>query len=232
MTEEQKEFLIAKMLNAPSSLSDEELDLLANDEELRDIYEMSSAVSSACRRPLNIDVEEEWKRFQPYIKPKPAPMRLIIKVAAIFLGVILALAIVVKILDKSLTKEPQPVIVKSEQSVVPEQVAVVREPTHDSSVEPEVTSPMTVKKKQVNKRKQKAKRAAVTESVETEEVMPPQDVNVDEFLRIQQARIDNDLALQTAKIIEEEYDKTYLLFAIISSKDEVTSNTIRRLTAQ
>lgn len=48
MTEEQKEKLIARMLDSPSSLSDEELEMMTLDEELRDIYEISSSVSGAC----------------------------------------------------------------------------------------------------------------------------------------------------------------------------------------
>lgn len=51
MTDEHKEILIAKLLDSPASLSDEELDAIAHDDELRDLYGVSSAVSDAyaCR---------------------------------------------------------------------------------------------------------------------------------------------------------------------------------------
>ena len=67
MTEEQKEILIAKMLDAPSSLSDVELDSILHDDELRDIYEASAALSSACIRQPEWDMKAEWNSFRPRI---------------------------------------------------------------------------------------------------------------------------------------------------------------------
>ena len=71
MTEEQKEILIAKMLDAPSSLSDVELDSILHDDELRDIYEASAALSSACIRQPEWDMKAEWNSFRPRIRRKP-----------------------------------------------------------------------------------------------------------------------------------------------------------------
>lgn len=65
MTEEQKEILIAKMLDAPASLSDMELDAILNDDELRDIYAASAALDSAYAAEAEFDMDAEWKRFCP-----------------------------------------------------------------------------------------------------------------------------------------------------------------------
>lgn len=56
MTEEQKEILIAKLLDCPSSLSDEELDLILHDGELREIYDASVAMSGALVRQPDFDM--------------------------------------------------------------------------------------------------------------------------------------------------------------------------------
>lgn len=64
MTEEQKELLIAKMLDTPSSLSEEDLELILHDEELRGIYEASAALSGACIRQPELDMIAEWNCFR------------------------------------------------------------------------------------------------------------------------------------------------------------------------
>lgn len=115
MTDEQKEILIAKMLDAPSSLSDKELDAILHDDELRDIYEVSSAVSSAYAGQPELDMEDEWKRFRPRLRRKPTAMRWAMRVAAIFLGVVLASGIAVRIIDLIYTHDRQPVIAKVDQ---------------------------------------------------------------------------------------------------------------------
>ena len=58
MTEQQKEILTAKMLDAPASLSDEELALIGNDPELRDIYEMSASIATASAARTRFDMAE------------------------------------------------------------------------------------------------------------------------------------------------------------------------------
>ena len=115
MTEEQKEILIAKMLDAPASLSDMELDAISDDDELRDIYAASAALDSAYAAEQEFDMDAEWKRFSPRLHRKPDKMRWFMRVAAIFLGVIFASSIVVKIINTIFTHAPQPVIAKVEQ---------------------------------------------------------------------------------------------------------------------
>lgn len=115
MTEEQKEILIAKMLDAPASLSDMELDAILNDDELRDIYAASAALDSAYAAEAEFDMDAEWKRFCPRLHRKPNKMRWFMRVAAIFLGVLIASGVVVKIINTTFTHDPQPVIAKVEQ---------------------------------------------------------------------------------------------------------------------
>ncbi|MDE6668534.1 MAG: hypothetical protein K2K26_02485, partial [Muribaculaceae bacterium] len=195
-------------------------------------YEISSAVSGACIRQPKINVDEEWERFRPYIKPKPTPMRWIMKVAAIFLGIVSVSAIVIKIIDSVFTTYTHPGIVKVEQPVVPAQITTLKETTQELLAAPETTTVTSVKKKQLNKRKRKVSKAAEVEIVEPEKVIQSDEVDIDEFLRIQQARIDNDLALQTARVIEDEYYNICLLCNEVGWNDELMNNKIRKLTIQ
>lgn len=105
MTEEQKDILIAKMLDAPATLSEKELELIATDDELRDIQKISAAISGALTPNIEIDAQQEWARFRPRIHRKPSPMRWVMRVAAIFLGIMLAAEIISKFTDQLFTAE-------------------------------------------------------------------------------------------------------------------------------
>ncbi len=59
MTDEQRDIIIAKMIDAPAALTDEELRMIASDAELSDIQAVSAAVSGAYARKPTIDIEGE-----------------------------------------------------------------------------------------------------------------------------------------------------------------------------
>lgn len=194
MTQQEKDILIEKIIDTGSSLTDVELGIILQDEELREIYEVSAAVRSACIQPLKIDVESEWRLFRHKILPKPSRWRRAMRVAAVFFGV-LAVSFIVKIaIDRIMTPDA-PVLAEAS---APKQSEVV-------VVDNEVESPLTgideaddPALRQVAKREGRSMKSTVKEETVEEEV------DVDEYLRLQQAGIDNDLALLQAQTYIDE----------------------------
>ena len=230
MTEQDKDRLIAKMLDAPSSLSDEELKSILSDEELRDIYEMSAAVSGVCIAQPDFDMANEWDRFRPNIRRKPMPMRWAMRVAAIFLGVVFIGAIMVRIIDRTFDT-PRPVIADV-QNV--EKSAVI------NSVEKFIRSDEIPGKEDSqssilsNKAVPSGQYASKTNAIKTEQMeVPEEDIDIDEYLRIQQARIDNDLAMMAAESYIYEYNEFLQNLDDIDSYDTTDlDNAIRQVTMQ
>ena len=184
MTDEQKEKLIAKMLDTPASLSDDELDGILRDPELLDLYEISAAVSNASIRQPDIDVNEEWTQFRGRIRRKPLPLDWIMRVAAIFLGVMFTAGILVKVIDYVFSQESAPVIAESEKNAEPEILI------------PKISDPPTENRENLAV-------AAVTPDHPV--ASPTDEIDIEEYLTIQQARIDNELALQDAAMYEDDF---------------------------
>lgn len=231
MTEEQKEILIAKMLDAPASLSDMELDAISEDDELRDIYAASAALDSAYAAEQKFDMDAEWKRFSPRLRRKPDNMRWFMRVAAIFLGVILASGVVVKIINTAFTHDPQPVIAKVEQvSKAPE-----RPTLHET-----LQAAESIDKTPVNHAIGHSSKPVNTRHIAKAEVSMPAttptqaepEIDVDEYLRIQQARIDNELALQMAESYMEEYDDLVPILDAAGLYSSEMDNEIRKITME
>lgn len=227
MTEEKKEFLIAKMLDSPSSLSDEEMDVILHDDELKDIYEMSSAVSGACIRQSEIDMAEEWERFRPRIRRKPSAMRWVMRVAAIFLGVVVASGIVVKLTDYLLSSEEQPVIAKVEERdvVTPDSISI---PVAANEPVMKVEEALPVGNQMAHKR-HRAKAAVVAADTITAYDLDD-DEYIEQYLRVQQARIDNELAMMTAQEIREKYATVIRMLDLVGVSDTPTIIAINKLT--
>lgn len=223
MTEEQKYILIEKMLDAPASLTDEELDMIANDDELKDIYEISSDVSSACVGAPAVVVDDEWKRFSPRIARKPSLVRRFMRVAAVLLCVMLVSGIVVRLADRLLTEGSPDML----GNALIEQAGKVQE--QDSTINSVVTPPPVVKVAGAKPRiayRSKARRAAMTE------IDLPDDAEIEEYLRIQKARIDNDIAMQTAEVITEEYAAMRQSGDFAGEPDAVVEAVINKITMQ
>lgn len=231
MTEEKKEILIAKMLDAPSSLSDEELDLILHDDELHDIYEASAALSSACVIQPEWDMKAEWSNFRPRIQRKPNVMRWVMRVAAIFLGVVLVSGIAVRIIDSVFTGDQSSIIANVEKvNDVPDTTV-----EHNNVQETEIKeSPMqgsvTVAAGPTASGRHLAK-ANIRKS-QNDATQVESDIDVDEYLRIQQARIDNDLAMQIAESYIEEYDDIVAILDAAGAYNPELDNVIRKVTME
>lgn len=240
MTEEQKEKLIAKMLDAPSSLSDEELEMIAHDEELRDIYEISASVSGACVRQPEINMADEWARFCTRISVprKLSPMRRVMQVAAIFIGVVLASGVTVKIIDKLATPDQQLQLAVLDQGKPGENntlsIPEVDDVTilQDSVEKCNVITPTIIKQKRDVSAKRNIARAETADVDDALAVADGIDVDVDEFLRIQQARVENDLAMQNAEVMADELAAIRQIYDIVGLNNDVVESAIIKVTMQ
>lgn len=90
MREEDKDILTVKMLDAPSALTDDEIDAIIQDEELRGIYEMSSDLVRACAERAPVNVADEWKRFSRKLPNRPSMFRRSVRAAAVFAAILMA----------------------------------------------------------------------------------------------------------------------------------------------
>lgn len=234
MTEEQKDLLIAKMLDAPSSLSDEELEAILSDEELRDIYEASAALSTACIRQPELDMEAEWKNFRPRIRRKPSAMRWVMRTASIFLGVIVLSGIAGRIIDYIFTNDPAPITAEANLSpelndtpVVPPAEEITATESKPAIAKPQPVAPPNhlAKAKITKPEKSSVKMGKGMKQMDKE-------IDVDEYLRIQQARIDNDLALQAAEDYIAEFEEIMPLLDAAGVYNPELENAIRKVTME
>lgn len=202
MTEQEKDRLVARMLDAPSSLSEEELDMIMLDDELKDIYEMSSAVKGACSSMIEIDAEKEWTLFRRRIIQKPSPIRWMMRVAAIFLGIMLVSGIIVKIVDHSLKPDDKLFVAEAVHSLANHHATEVcadnnvseKENVTVDVVETGRTSSVTIP---VSSNASKP----ISEKEEVEE-----EIDIDEYLRRQQDEIDYEIALLNADVFLDEHN--------------------------
>ena len=231
MTEEQKEILIARMLDAPSSLSDEELDSILHDDELRDIYDASAALSSACIPKPEFDMKAEWSNFRPRIRRKPSPLRWVMRVAAIFLGVIVVSGITGRIIDKVFSGEQASVIAKAEQPKDLQITPAKPSCQQVNAVEEEIEEkPTTVRRHSAVDRHLLSK--AETNQSSSVAAHVESEIDVDEYLRIQQARIDNDLAMQVAESCLDEYDDIVGVLDAVGAYSPALDNVIIKVTME
>ncbi len=200
MTEEQKDILIVKMLDAPDSLTDKELDMILHDEELKDLYEASVAVSGACCAQQKFDAEKEWRLFRHRILPKPSLRRRFMRVAAIFLGVIVVGGLIGKVIDYTLTRGYEKQVAVTTKPATPKNQEKTEVPHHIAYEEP--TSTLKETTESVTPVIASASRKHFqTPQTEDEE----EEIDVDEYLRQQQEEIEDAIIRQNAEIYVDEY---------------------------
>ncbi len=213
MTEGQKDILICKMLDAPASLTEEELELILHDEELRDIYEASALVSGALASEKEFDGEQEWRLFRHRILPKPSLTRRFMRIAAIFLGVIVVGGIIGKIIDYTLTKGYEEQMAETIKSTSPNSPEIKEDTPKIAYVEP--TSTPEQAKESAPQKIAKAQKKAVKAAQSEEE-----EIDVDEYLRQQQEEIEDAIIRQNAEIQIDEY---YAMKEFISGMNDENS---------
>ncbi|MCF0187628.1 MAG: hypothetical protein HUJ98_14210 [Bacteroidaceae bacterium] len=65
MTPEQKEDLIAKMIDQPHTLTTSEMGAILDDDELKGLYTTAVELKNAATPTKNYDVNQEWETFKP-----------------------------------------------------------------------------------------------------------------------------------------------------------------------
>lgn len=218
MTEDQKEILIAKMIDLPASLSEEELEQIVKDPELREIYEISSRLDDALAPMPDIDMADEWARMQPRLRRHHSVMSRSLRVAAAVAGVVIVSGLAV------LTRNHfQPV---QQEKVIAEIISR----KNDKSMQTATTIATAVYDNEVKEAEVPAKPHPKAKKKKTNFTPQTEDIDIDELLRIKQARIDNEIAMQNIEIYrleheqfcasdasEEEIDDSELTFIYISA---------------
>lgn len=196
MTEEQKEILLGRMVDNPAGLSSDDMAMIAGDEELRELYQLSADLKTACVKPPEIDEAKEWQRFRSRMRVAGRRRRSwMMRVAAIFLGVMLLSGVAVTLIDR-LMLMPE----STEIAAVPVDTVTVA-PMQKEAAGPELIADAAVKKtvkKAVKEAVGEAKRAGGKQST-------PSEPSIEEYLAVQQARIENEIAIELAEAIKQQY---------------------------
>ncbi len=197
MTEEQKEILLGRMVDNPAGLSSDDMAMIAGDEELRELYQLSADLKTACVKPPEIDEAKEWQRFRSRMRVAGRRRRWsrMVRVAAIFLGVMLLSGVAVTLIDR-LMLMPE----STEIAAVPVDTVTVA-PMQKEAAGPELIADAAVKKtvkKAVKEAVGEAKRAGGKQST-------PSEPSIEEYLAVQQARIENEIAIELAEAIKQQY---------------------------
>lgn len=200
MTEEQKEFLIAKMLDTPASLTDEELEDIVSDTELRDIYEVSATAAEALSTKAEFDLADEWALFHKRLKRRRLPLRQIFKAVACLAGIITISAVFLKTTTTSLSDNAP--------AAICEATTADKEAMPSIPISPEATlTPSSNHQTTISALKQPA--PSQNGEVAIQELPPLSDSELEEYLDLQQARIENDLAMLNAEAIIDDLNSMY-----------------------
>ena len=224
MTEEQKEQLISKMIDCPSELTGEELAVISGDEELIDLYEISSKLCGAYHSQPEIDMDSEWAKMRLRINRRGRRVSLLMRIAAILVGIALVSVCFIKFSDRS-----DPMISLTAQTPSTKEVEVVEadinaEKGNKGGVVPCESAPE--KTSTPTNIRSKAKSKAQPPKPEAE------CLDIDQYLRLQKARVDNDLALQKAEMYIEEYEAIIPLLVALGENEENLDKNLQKLTMQ
>ncbi len=229
MTENQREAIIAKMIDAPETLSGEELGMIEHDAELRDIYGISASVSGASLSQPEIDMAEEWALFRPRLQRKPSIMRRVMRLAALWLTICAMGWTVGLVIDKIFSSNDDSPVMASEEKKTPEpEEAIINYAEAADDPVPDTAGATHAGADQAAPSAPKARKRRT----DADAPLPAREIDIDEYLRIRQAEIDNDLALITAEAYAAEYENIILLLDLEGETDPVIESTILRVTLQ
>lgn len=193
MTEEQKEILLGRMVDNPAGLSSDDMAMIAGDEELRELYQLSADLKTACVKPPEIDEAKEWQHFRSRmcVAGRRRRWSRMVRVAAIFLGVMLLSGVAVTLIDR-LMLMPE----STEIAAVPVDTVAVA-PMQKEAAGPRLIAEAVVKET-VKETGGEAKCAGGKQST-------PSEPSIEEYLAVQQARIENEIATELAEAIKQQY---------------------------
>ncbi len=201
MTEEIKNTLIEKMIDRPDTLTSDEIMAICSDEELRELYEISTKLQDTLQPVPQTPAAQEWDMFSRRLnmrRPKKKLYRRLIQTVAVIAGLLLISAAIVKIAghapsapDPSLTAD----VVNTDITKSPADTIRCQNDKLVTTLKNDASHITDSSKPDKNHSAKKAK------SSSTPTAMP----DFDEYLRIEQARIDNEIAMAMAEVYEAEY---------------------------
>lgn len=201
MTEEIKNTLIEKMIDRPDTLTSDEIMAICSDEELRELYEISTKLQDTLQPEPQTPVAQEWDMFSRRLgirRPKKMLYRRLMPTAAAVAGVLLISAVIVKIIghapsvsDSSLTA----VVVNTDITEIQPDTTGCLNDKLATTLKNDTPHIAEVSMPDKNHSPKKSK------STSTPTATP----DFDEYLRIEQARIDNEIAMAMAEVYEAEY---------------------------
>lgn len=201
MTEEIKNTLIEKMIDRPDELTSDEIMAICSDEELRNLYEISTKLQDTLQPAPQTPVTQEWDMFCRRLSIRRPKKRLylhLVQSAAAVAGILLISAAIVKIAghapsapDPSLTAD----VVNTDITESPADTIRCQNDRLVTTLKNDASHIADASKPDKNRSPKKAK------SYSTPTAAP----DFDEYLRIEQARIDNEIAMAMAEVYEAEY---------------------------
>ncbi len=205
--------------------------MISNDDELLDIYEMSTAVSQAYSSEPNWDIQKECNLFQHNIKPQSLPLQRILKIAAVISGIaLLSIAAIIGFNILSNQADSPKYADVEQPSDTDNPMETAPQLTEETNIEDE-TSP--VQHKTVKNLPGIKQYLAQNPALKSTEKQPETaNINIDEYLRVQQARIDNDIATLTATAYQEEFATLLPLLEELGINTSDLALTLGRITMQ
>lgn len=201
MTEEIKNTLIEKMIDRPDTLTTDEIMAICGDEELRELYDISSKLQDTLQPVPQTPVAQEWDMFSRRLsmrRPKKKLYLRLIQTAAVVAGLLLISAAIVKITghapsapDPSLTAD----VVNTDITESPADTIRCQNDKLVTTLKNDASHITDASKPDKNHSAKKAKSSST----------PTATPDFDEYLRIEQARIDNEIAMAMAEVYEAEY---------------------------
>lgn len=200
MTDDQKNELIGKMIDCPESLSPQDMEAIASDQELRDIYQVSASLAGAYAPMPDCKAEEQWARLRPLLMRPRRRRAWAFRAAAAVAAVALVAGLV-------MLRAPEPgpqlavEIPEPASGQVSDTAAVA---VTKASVAPELMAnaeavaqakPKTAKAKPAKRKAAgKAKKAAAADTL-----------SFDQMMRVEQARADHCQAMAMAEVYLSNY---------------------------